>query len=133
MLSPLEKKQLRNSGFLIWEIEQFDKGSVNFGSHTFQSAIRSRKLWVEAMRKVGWSDQLIGNRLRHWYKLKKGRNPFDWLKMEYKPPIKLTIQQLAKQLAIRRSVSRVLGSNYGRIRGKHHIASIGYKGIPKLK
>lgn len=132
-MNDIEKRELRNKGFLKWEVEQFENGNINFESHTFQSMVRSRKLWIDAMRMVGWNDTQIAVRLRHWYRIKKERNPFDWLKMEYRPPIKLTIKQLAQQLAIRRSASRVLGRAYGRIRSIRQLDRIGYKGIPKPK
>lgn len=128
-----QKKELRTKGFLQWEIDQIDKGYVNYDSYTFRGMLRSRKQWLDSMRAVGWTDKQIGERIRHWYQIKKERSPFDWLKVEYKPGFKLTIKQLAKQLEIRRSVSRVFGRAYGRIRSQKTMRRIGYKGIPKPK
>lgn len=126
-----QRKELASKGFLKHEIEDFNNAYVNYESATFQSMIRSRWNWVRTMRDVGWSDNKIAARLRHWYKLKKERSPFDWLKIEYRPGAKLTIKQLAMQLKIRRSASRTLGRAYGRIRSLKTMRKIGYKGIPK--
>jgi hypothetical protein len=130
-LTPENKKYLLSKGFLLSEIKKLDKGYINTGSHTYKSMVRSRELWVDSMRKVGWNKKQIDARIRHWYSTKKDRTPFDWLKVEYKPTNKLTIKQLAKQLELRRGISRTFGRAYGRIRSQKVMKKIGYKGIPK--
>jgi len=130
-LNRKDKELLKSSGFLKSEIEEINKGYVNTSSYTYQNMVKSRSQWTKSMEAVGWNKQQIAARIRHWYKSKKDRSPFDWLKIEYRPANKLTIKQLAKQLEVRRSASRVFGRAYGRIRSQKVMKKIGYKGIPK--
>lgn len=130
-LTRTDVKLLKDSGFLKWEIDEINKGYVNTSSYTFKNMVKSRIMWRDSMRGAGWSDNKINARIRHWYRAKRDRTPFDWLKIEYRPANKLTIKQLAKQLSLRRQISRNFGAAYGRIRSQKTMRRTGYRGIPK--
>ena len=130
-LTRTDVKLLKDSGFLKWEIDEINKGYVNTSSSVFRGMVKSRVMWRDSMLGAGWTEAQINARVRHWYRAKNDRSPFDWLKVEYRATNKLTIKQLAKQLSLRRQISRTFGHSYGRIRSQKVMRKIGYRGIPR--
>ncbi len=122
ILTAKQKKILLDTGFLPDEIKQFDAAKtpddkqqdLDFDSAPFQAMIESRRKWILNLKKRGWNNAQIIIQLKRYYALKSGRSPFDFLKLEYRPPKKLTDFVEATKVHIRSRVSRSLGRSYGR-------------------
>lgn len=119
-----QAQRLREAGFLESEIRKISRARAPDGSLqqtdidgiAWQKTLESRKRWVGQRLDEGWSKEEIRRRILRYYKRKAGRSPFDFLKLEYKPPQKLTDFQYALKLRARARVSRTFGRKYGRRR-----------------
>jgi hypothetical protein len=131
---PLNKQQkllLLSEGWLPSEINALQKASsgnigagtskrhvvkqdFNYSSKTFSSARRDRRRWVRDLKSLGWNDMDIKLKLIEYYSHGSGRSVYDWLKLAYAPPHKLTDYQSAIVKKIRARASRTLGKLYGR-------------------
>ncbi|GAG28189.1 unnamed protein product [marine sediment metagenome] len=108
---------LRRAGFLPWEVQEYATAtaadgtyqSINIRSATWQDAIAGRRRWIESINAqvekqyTRKATQLDINRLvNRWYsrKVKGGltdqRNPWDFIKAEYKPDKKISDYQNAR-------------------------------------
>ena len=121
-LSAKEKSILKSSGFLPNEIEAFDtaktpdgeKQKLAFDSAPFMSMIMSRVKWITDLKERGWSNSQIINQIRRYYHMKSGRSPFDFLKLEYKPPKKIDFIEASKtRTRVKTRVSNTFGKGYG--------------------
>jgi hypothetical protein len=120
-----EKIRIIKSGFLPFEAEEFltAKGGYHnnvesdirkiVGSEPFKFMLKSRLDWIHDCQKIGWSGQKIGLALRDYYKLKSGRTPFDFLKIEYKPPQKLSDYAYGVQLRASTRIKRMSKTHFG--------------------
>ena len=86
------------------------------------------------MLKNWWTQIEIAKRLRHWYRMKKQRSPWDFYRMEYdkfsqKPTV--TKSKFEDWLKLRDEISRNLGRAYGRIRSVKTAQRAGLYGVPK--
>ena len=96
---------LRRSGFHPWEIKKYDEAVapdgtpqvINLQTKTWQAAIASRRAWVQDKLRRGWSRPQIAGAIMGYYIMKRERSPFDFIKIEYKPPKQLTDYQEAVQ------------------------------------
>lgn len=136
-LTSLQKKIMRDAGFLPREIKEFDKSSAtSFESKFFRDMIRSRKRWSEAMLLNKWTAKEIYQKLNHYYTKKKSRTPWDFFRMEYaaisQKPV-LSGSKFANFLDIRKDISRNLGRAYGRIHSVKKHAYQGLKGLPRKR
>ncbi|MFA5048937.1 MAG: hypothetical protein WC516_07990 [Patescibacteria group bacterium] len=130
-LNRIQKKMLREDGFLISEIRAFSgatggnigagdserhivKQDVTFNSKPFLAMRKSRRRYIKDLKQLGWTDMEIKTKLVEYYRKGSGRSPFDWLKLEYQPARKLTDFQDSIRRKIRSRVSRTLGKLYGR-------------------
>lgn len=121
-LSASQKKELFNAGFLPSEIDKFDEAktpdgkqqNLAFDSAPFQKMIESRRKWILELKSAGWNNRQVVEQIKRYYRLKSGRSPFDFLKLEYQPPNKVTDFVDAVKLKIRSRVSRSMGKAYGR-------------------
>jgi len=126
-LTRKQKVQLRQDFFLPREIKGFDEAiggdiasghrvpqKLKFNSKPFRAMRNSRKQWVRDLKKKGWTTDQVMQQVAAYYSLKAGRNPFDFLKMEYKSLKKLTDFIDAVKRKVRSRVSRTLGRAYGR-------------------
>lgn len=121
-LSPRERRILAESGFLPLEIRMFNlatapdgsRQDINFNSGTFQDMIRSRKAWVARRVKLGWTPDKIRKTLLGFYTRRGKKSPFDFLKLEYEPPRKLSDADLTRKIQSRRRITMRLGTDYGR-------------------
>ena len=92
MLSAEQVFLLRRAGFIDYEIAQYNymvaaDGSpqaVDLHTETWQATMKTRKLWIDRCRALGWVDQQIKDAIMNFYKGPR-RSPFDFLKAEYKP------------------------------------------------
>jgi len=131
MLSKREKQMLLSEGFLPSEIYAYSHataGSIgntkakrhivtqnfDFNSRTFRAARRSRMRWVRDLKSLGWTDGEIKSKIREYYDLGSKRSPFDWLKLAYAPPHRISDLQSALVKKIRARASRTYGKLYGR-------------------
>lgn len=105
-LSLKDTLALSKAGFLPWEIDIFNKAEATDGtpqvidirSQAWRDMIKSRRAWVGHMRRVmHWPDNLIEDKINLWYRLKIGRDPWEFLRAEYKPPKRITDYQKARQ------------------------------------
>ena len=122
ILNAKQKKVLFDTGFLPQEIDEFDDArtpdgklqDLAFDSAPFRAMRESRTKWILKLKKSGWNNRQIVEQIKRYYRLKAGRSPFDFLKIEYQPPKKLTDFAEAVKLKVRSRVSRTLGKQYGR-------------------
>ena len=92
---------LRRSGFLPWEIRKYNEAVapdgtpqvINIHSKTWEAAITSRRAWVSDKIRRGWPRAQIAGAIMGYYVMKRERNPFDFIKIEYRPPKRLTDYQ----------------------------------------
>ena len=121
-LTTAQRNQLRREGFTDFEIRAYtiSKGPdgelqrFNFNSATFAAARQSRQKWVAELKSRGWRKKEIAKKIQSYYDLKSGRNPFDWLKLSYSPPKKLTSVADSVKRKIRARADRTLGRQYGK-------------------
>lgn len=112
-------------GFLPFEAQEFLTAKGGYFNDTpsdirkiiesepFKFMLKARLDWIHDCRSIGWSGQKIGQALKDYYKLKAGRSPFDFLKVEYKPPQKLSDYAFAVQLRARTQIKRMSKSHFG--------------------
>lgn len=107
-LSYADVVQLMNDGFQDFEIEEFSQGrtpsgrsqpAVNINSPLWESVRRNRRNWYYDKRNRGWSDVEIRDEIRRYYLRRRERTPWDFLKAEYKPPMRLDYKTTIKARA----------------------------------
>lgn len=116
-----DKYRLRRVGFLEEEIRAFDEAvdpagkpqKINLDTGTWRDAMRSRLAWLRNMKRVGIPDDRIAAGIRRYYRMGSGRSPWDFLKIEYRPPRRLTDYQIALKSRQKAQVSRAFPF-YGR-------------------
>lgn len=121
-LTKTQREKLRDAGFMPFEIRRISNARTPDGSFqeidisgpAWQSTIESRRTWVASLIRAGWSKDDIRASLRRYYRRRRGRSPFDFLKIEYRPPKRLTDFQYALKLRSRSRITRDLGRGYGR-------------------
>jgi hypothetical protein len=130
-MNRVQKKMLLEEGWIPSEIIEFSratagnvgsgtsqrhvvKQNIAFNSKPFLAMRRSRRRWVNDLQKLGWSDYDIKLKIKEYYSKGAGRSVYDWLKISYAPPHKLSDYQRAISLKIRSRVSRTMGRLYGR-------------------
>lgn len=121
-LTAAQKKKMYQSGFLISEIKAFanartpDNKSIQnfkFDSAPVQDMIKSRANYVSKLHKLGWTDLQIRNRINMLYIRKRGKmSPFDFLKIEYRPPTIMSDITWSTKMKARSKISRALGTAY---------------------
>lgn len=124
VLTDSQKATMATVGFLRREIEAFDNATTRDGrlqdlsyhSYTFEAMVESRIRYWQRLTRLGWSRQKILSRLAKFYK--RGGSPFEFLRLEYKPPEAVTEYVYARYHAARSRVSRVLGKVYGKRPGR---------------
>ena len=105
-LSQADAERLRHAGFLESEIMELaeaktaigaDQPQINLDSPVWQAVIKSRREWWIDKLDRGWTEHEIVNELENYYRRDKGRNPFDFLKAEYKPPKKVDYIEIIRK------------------------------------
>lgn len=126
MLSHDQKLKLQRAGFTPYEIRRIDEAKTPDGKPQkavlsdgpWQDAMANRFAYVRRLRQKGWKPVEIARAINSYYRKYKKASPFDFLKLEYKPPKKLT--DYRSSLTFRKSrarVTRKFGYGYARIRG----------------
>ena len=86
--------RLKEAGFLDYEIEKIaaaetvdGKGQppVDLSSPVWQRTLESRRAWVDDKVNKGWSQEEIERNIMDYYARGARRNPWDFIKAEYKP------------------------------------------------
>lgn len=121
-LNRAQKQYMYNHGWLLSEIKAFSNArtpdgkkmqNLDFMSAPFQAMLKSREGYIKKLRQSGWNDMQIRQRINMLYTSKRGKaSPWDFLKIEYKPPTKLSDNIWATKLKAKLRISRKLGAGY---------------------
>jgi hypothetical protein len=121
-LNRTQKLYMHQHYWLPYEIAAFANArtpdgklqKLDFTSGPFQAMIASRDEYAGKLRRAGWSDVDIRQRILKLYSTKRGKaSPWDFLKIEYQPPKGMTDTVWAKKLSAKLRIGRTLGSAYG--------------------
>ena len=115
-------KELRRGYWTDSEIRQLNLSkspdgtpqNFNYNSATFRQARDSRAKWGKELISRGWRRKEVLSRVEHYYDLKGGRTPWDWLKLSYSPTKKVTSFADSVKRKIRSRADRTLGRGYGK-------------------
>lgn len=111
-------------GFLPFEAKEFltAKGGKHHDvdsdirsivtSKPFESMLQDRLKWIHQCQQIGWSGHKIGQALKDYYKLEADRSPFDFLKIEYKPPQQLSDYAAAIKLRAETRIKRMSKTHF---------------------
>lgn len=121
MLSDEAKDTLREAGFTKMEVGMIDSAQAKDGSPqdtdisvgVWQSVIESRKDYIGRLGDEGWEDGEIQDAIDSYYEGDEA-NPWDFLKIEYRPPKKLTDFQYAAAQNAKRRINSHFGSRYSK-------------------
>ena len=94
-----DEAKLKRSGFIQEEIEEFSAQNIDLGLPVWQDVINERKAWIIDKVDRGWSRDDIKQALSDYYAKGKKRNPWDFVKANYKPPKKIDYLVAAKKRA----------------------------------
>jgi len=100
--------RLRSAGFIDMEIRNiFSAGNtpVLFTTEPFKAMLKSRRKWFRSRIKSGWSKGQVISAIRKYYSVEK-RSPFDFLRREYKPPLRVDFK-VYREAARKRAVREV--------------------------
>lgn len=122
-LSNNDRSLLRRAGFIPWEIRKLNEAVypdgrpqvINLETEAWKAVIHSRYAWITDKLENGWSSKRISGAVMGYYIGKRERTPFDFLKVEYKPPRKLTDYQEAMQTRINKNIDQKLN-----LQPRHH-------------
>ena len=92
-----DKLKLKAVGFTAYEIREFSKATdpsdvsqplIDLDSPLWQRVMDSRRKWVDDKINRGWTESQIENAISEYYRKGKEPSPYDFLKAEYKPPLR---------------------------------------------
>jgi hypothetical protein len=130
-LNKNQKRLLLEDGFTISEVLAFSRATggnvgspasprnivkqdVNFNSKPFLAMRRSRRRYCADLRKAGWTNMEIKGKISEYYRLGAKRNPWDFLKAEYRRKEPLTDFMAAIKKRNRSRLTRTFGKLYAR-------------------
>jgi len=105
-ISANDASRLRQAGFIESEIEVLanaitTKGEpqppIDLDSPVWQAAIESRREWWIDKVDRGWTEHEIVAELENYYRRDSKRNPFDFIRAEYRPPKKQDYMEIARK------------------------------------
>lgn len=108
--------KLRASGFITSEIRHIfssESPIAVFNSKPFAAQLRTRRRWYRDMRKDGWTKGQIVTAINQYYSPEKEGSPFDFLKVEYLPPLKIDFdpgEERKRKIAAKKV--KALGGHY---------------------
>jgi len=96
-----------NAGFLPEEARELTYGSRGvaidaeavFRSKPGRAARRSRREWVDSLLGQGWTIDEIEREARAYYTRDTRRSPWDFIRIEYRPPTKKDYREAARRRA----------------------------------
>lgn len=106
--------KLLSAGFLKMEIRHIlSAGNIPqlFKTKPFILMLQERRRWWREMRRAGFTNAEIVDAIRRYYSV-EGRSPFDFLRVEYKPPRKADIVKYRE--AARKRSERKVATLYGK-------------------
>ncbi len=101
-ISMYDADRLRNMGFLDYEIEAIANATdpegkpqpvINLETDAWVAAMENRRAWWDDKVAKGWEEEVIINEIMRYYDRDKKRNPWDFLKAEYRPPKRIDYWQ----------------------------------------
>jgi len=107
-ISAQNATRLIQAGFLESEVHAIaeaktttgtEQPPVNLDSPIWTAAIKSRREWWIDKINRGWTEHEIVNELQNYYRRDEKRNPFDFIRAEYKPPKKKDYMDIARKRA----------------------------------
>ena len=107
-ISANDASRLRQAGFIESEIEGFanavtangePQSPIDLDSPVWQAVIESRREWWIDKVDRGWTEHEIVAELENYYRRDSKRNPFDFIRAEYKPPRKRDYMDIARKRA----------------------------------
>lgn len=104
---------LLSAGFLNREIRQLFSGMGvvdMMNSAPFHAMLTERRRWVNDLRKKGYKPSQIIKAIQEWYDSSDKSSPFDFLRREYKPPLKVDMKEYRD--AARRRAERNIAPLY---------------------
>ena len=123
-LNQAQKRYMYNHGFLLSEIKAFANArtpdgkkmqNLDFMAAPFQDMIKTRETYVARLKQQGWNDLQVRQRINMLYTVKRGKSsPWDFLKIEYKPPTTVSDTVWATMLKAKGRIVRKLGAGYSK-------------------
>ena len=107
-LSFEDAERLRLAGFIEFELEEFSTATtpsgqpqpaIDLDGEVWQRVLESRRDWTTDKIVRGWTRDEIENVIMEYYLTKEGRSPWDFLKIEYRPPEKLDYKAAIRRRA----------------------------------
>lgn len=98
--------KMRSAGFINMEIRNiFSAGNTPmlFTTEPFKAMLVTRRKWFRDRVQSGWSKGQIIDAIKKYYDV-KGHNEFDFLRKEYKPPLRVDFRryrEIARKRAMR--------------------------------
>lgn len=101
-ISQSDAEILRANGFSEKEIESYANARtptgqpqppIDINGATWQAAIKTRREWVNDLINRGWTTDRILQEIDAYYVRDSKRNPYDFLKAEYRAPAKIDYTQ----------------------------------------
>jgi hypothetical protein len=126
-ISAKDAEILRDAHFLESEIESFANAvtssgnpqpPINIESPIWQAVLTSRREWHDDKIQRGWTQEEIVAELENYYKRDKKRNPFDFIRAEYKPPKRKDYMEIARARQAAQ-IEQDVHSYYGRRQQKY--------------
>jgi len=101
-------ERLRLAGFIPTEIEAFatavtpeglPQPAIDLEGDVWQRVMKSRRDWVNDKIERGWEDEEITNAIMDYYRRNEERSPWDFLRVEYRPPEKIDYKEAIRRRA----------------------------------
>ena len=117
-ISAQDATRLTQAGFLESEVQAIaeaktvtgiDQPPVNLDSPIWQSVMESRREWWTDKLDRGWTEHEIVNELQNYYRRDEKRNPFDFIRAEYKPPRKKDYMDIVRKRAAAQIAGEIEG------------------------
>ncbi len=105
-ISASDASRLREAGFIEEEIMAIanaktatggDQPPVKLDSPVWQAVMESRREWWIDKVERGWKEYEIVNEMQNYYRRDNKRNPYDFIKAEYKPPKKADYMEIVRK------------------------------------
>jgi len=108
---------LRNAGFLEQEIQEIANAvtpdgnpqpPIDITGASWRAMMESRSKWIGERMLDGWDERQIRDNILAYYAKDARRNPFDFLKLEYRPPKRINYFEALRNRK-ERQIARTMG------------------------
>jgi len=115
-----DAERLRAAGFVNWEIGRFseaktpdekDQPPIDINTPIWGRVMESRRSWTDDKIVRGWAKDEIENAIMDYYRRNPEKDPWSFLKAEYKPPLKKDYYE-AVRAREQRQINIELGKYY---------------------